>query len=230
MKREFRFCTELRAEKIGDDLSLVGYAAVFNTESKLLGAGFKETIAPGTFTRSIKQGDNVACLFNHDENFVLGRVGNGTLTLTQDARGLAYRCVINRDDPQAMSAYAKVKRGDVSECSFGFTVPKGGDVWEDRQLPGTKGNRVEDFYALRTLRDVNLLDVSPVVYPAYGGTNVDARMLGDVAEVRSHVTVALGNVALRLEQRGLLRRTAEQIDAFHRAQAAQIAAIIKNES
>jgi HK97 family phage prohead protease len=229
MKKEIRFCTELRAESQGDDLALVGYAAVFNTESKDLG-GFKESITPGTFTRSIAQAANVACLFNHDANVVLGRVGNGTLTLTQDARGLAYRCVINRDDPQAISTYAKVKRGDVSECSFGFTVPKGGDVWEDRQLPGTKGNRVEDFYVLRTLRDVNLLDVSPVVYPAYGGTNVDARMFEDAAEVRGMVTVKLGEIALRLEQRGLLRRTAAQIDAFHRAQAAQIAALIKNEN
>src|SRR5260370_6487133 len=120
MKREFRFCTELRAEAIGDDMSLVGYGAVFNMESNEIKGKdfrFRETVAPSAFTRSLKEGANVACLFNHDENQVLGRTSSGTLTLAQDARGLAYRCLINREDPQALSTYAKIKRGDINSCS-----------------------------------------------------------------------------------------------------------------
>ena len=57
---------------------LSGYAALFNTETVIAGL-FREVIAPGAFTESLKTADVVA-RFNHDENRLLGRTSAGTAT------------------------------------------------------------------------------------------------------------------------------------------------------
>ena len=75
--------SEFRA--IEDDKGLrhiVGYAAVFNSFSEEM-YGFREKIAPGCFTKTIKE-DDVRALWNHDSNHVLGRNKSGTLTLSED--------------------------------------------------------------------------------------------------------------------------------------------------
>jgi len=159
------FTAELRA--VGDEYALIGYAAMFNNLSKDLG-GFREKISPGAFTRSLREGADVMCLFNHAVDNVLGRTKSGTLTLSEDDRGLKYRCQLDRSNPLHQQVYASIKRGDISTCSFAFTVPVGGDLWE--------GARDSDSaYQLRTLLDVDLIDCSPVTYPAYDNTAVGAR-------------------------------------------------------
>jgi hypothetical protein len=159
---------DLRAESQGDEMALVGYAALFNSESKDLG-GFRERIAPGAFTRSLNEGADVKCLKNHNVSELLGRTKNNTLSLEQDDRGLKFRCVLNPESQAHRDLHAAIKRGDMDECSFAFTVPEGGDVWDE----ATDENGVR--YVRRTLRDVNLLDVSAVTYPAYNTTSVSAR-------------------------------------------------------
>jgi HK97 family phage prohead protease len=176
---ERRFTSELRAEGQGDEMAIGGYAALFNNVSHNLG-GFKEQIAPSAFSRSLAAGDDVKALFNHDANCILGRTKSGTLALSQDERGLKWRAVLDPSNSQHRDIYSSVKRGDISDCSFAFTVPDGGDDWKEES-----GN--EDFFAMRTLKDVNLLDVSAVTYPAYPGTSVGARMIELAPEVRSRV-------------------------------------------
>jgi HK97 family phage prohead protease len=177
MKREFRTTTELRAES---DFCITGYAALFNNESKDLG-GFRETIAPGAFTRSLRENADVKCLFNHDPNKVLARTKSGTLTLAQDDRGLKFRAQLDQNSQMHRDIYASIKRADVNECSFAFRVAPNGQEWTNK----TSGN---DSYAARTLTDVDLVDVSAVCYPAYDNTSVDARSLfpdGEIAEIGS---------------------------------------------
>ena len=182
MKVEIRFVQELRTESQGDEMALVGYASLFNSESKDLG-GFRETVAPGAFTRSLKDGADVHCLRNHDANCVLGRTKNKTLTLEQDERGLKFRCALDPNQQSHRDLHASVKRGDIDECSFAFTVGKDGQDWQEKKTDGG------DWYAARTLKDVNLMDVSAVTYPAYGNTSVMARCFPDGmgAEIRSAV-------------------------------------------
>lgn len=182
MKREIRFIAELRAAE-GDELALVGYAAKFNSESKDLG-GFRETVAPGAFTRSIADNADVKCAFNHDANRVLGRTKSGTLKLEQDTIGLKFRCELDATSQLHRDVYASVKRGDIDECSFAFMVGKDGQRWE---MKGAD----EAAYPLRTLLDVDLKDVAVVTYPAYNTTSVDARSLfpdGEIMEIRSAIT------------------------------------------
>lgn len=200
MKKEYRFCTELRAS--GDEFAITGYAAKFNSESKDLG-GFRELIAPSAFKRSLEGNADVKCLFNHDANQILGRTTSGTLKLWQDEKGLAFKNELDPANSAHKNLYASVKRGDINECSFAFTVPKGGQVWSDKQIEGTDGRGVDDFYAVRTLTDLNLLDVSAVTYPAYNDTNVSARskvMFEDAQEVRSAADGVHAAVAERLEE------------------------------
>lgn len=140
-----------------------GYAAVFNKLSEDLG-GFREKIDPGTFKDSIGR-DDIRALFNHDANYVLGRNKAGTLTLTEDEKGLSIE--IDPPDTQyARDLQESIKRGDISQMSFGFVTLK--DSWEyDRKKP--------ERDVVRTLQEVRLFDVSPVTYPAYPQTSVKVR-------------------------------------------------------
>lgn len=157
----------------GDEMALVGRAASFNSLSKDLG-GFREKIAPSAFSRSLRAGADVKFLVNHDPNHILGRTKSGTLQLSADSDGLNFRCHLNKDSQYHRDIYAAVKRGDLTECSFAFTVPKGGDSWADGTDPDS-GARC----AFRTLTDVDLVDASLVTYPAYNETNASARSLPD---------------------------------------------------
>lgn len=159
--------TELRVAN-GDaganDKRIVGHAALFNSLSEDLG-GFREVIAPGAFKDAIMASD-VRALFNHDPNFVLGRVKAGTLKVSEDERGLA----IDNTPPDtqwARDLVTSMERGDIDQMSFGFRIAKGGDTWST-----TNGQ------TLRTITKVEeLLDVSPVTYPAYPETSVALRSL-----------------------------------------------------
>ena len=153
----------LEVRQDGDEMPTIrGHAAVFNSLSEDLG-GFRERIAPGAFSGSLS-GD-VRALFNHDPNYILGRTTSRTLRLVEDQRGLAVE--IDPPDTQTTRHIVEaIRRGDVSQMSFGFRTRK--DEWE----------RTDDG-DIRTLLDVELFDVSPVVFPAYPDTDVAARSLSE---------------------------------------------------
>src|SRR5690349_20178291 len=116
---------DLRAvpEKPG---TLVGYAAVFNSQSADLG-GFKEVIAPGAFTRSLSDAvTDPRALVSHDPQRILGRVSAGTLRLAQDDHGLRFEIDVP-DTTYGRDLLESVKRGDIRGASFGFRLAKNGD-------------------------------------------------------------------------------------------------------
>lgn len=148
-----------------------GIAAAYNTRSSNLG-GFREVIAPGAFTNSLRNNADVKCLFNHDPNTILGRTKSGTLTLADSPEGLRFTCQLDPTNSEHKNIYASISRGDVDSCSFAFVVPEGGDDWQDNACTDDNGRAIP----LRTLRNVDLRDCSAVVHPAYPqGTSVDAR-------------------------------------------------------
>jgi uncharacterized protein len=178
---ETRYATELRVAP-GDEMVLQGYAATFNSLSKDLG-GFREMIAPGAFTRALAEKQDVRCLFNHSADKVLGRTAAGTLVLAQDEKGLSFRCQLDPKQTAHRDLHASVARGDINECSFAFS-PNGdsGDAWENRK------DADGSWYIARTLKDVNLFDVSAVTHPAYNGTTVAARAEVVPMEIRSIIS------------------------------------------
>jgi hypothetical protein len=131
-----------------------GYAAVFNSPSEPL--PFTETIAPGAFRRSLNSGSEKLMLMNHNTDKVLASSKSGTLTLSEDERGLYVEAELpNTTYGRDLSVL--MQRGDVHSMSFGFSVPSGGDAWsEDRSS--------------RELREVILHEVSVVAFPAYPAT------------------------------------------------------------
>lgn len=160
--REF----EVRVAEKGEP-RFVGYAAVFNELSEDFG-GFREKVLPGAFTDSIGT-DDVRMLFNHDPNYVLARNKSGTLKLKEDNHGLYYEA-IPPNTQWAKDLLESVKRGDISQNSFGFIVPDDGFEYDSK----TK---------TRSLKKAKLLDVSIVTYPAYTGTRVEVR--GNVFNFKS---------------------------------------------
>lgn len=160
-------CTETRASGNDDTVrSISGYAARFEKLSVDLG-GFREKIAPGAFSGSLKR--DVVALWSHNIDIVLGRRSNNTLTLEEDESGLRFS--LELPDTQAgRDAFTSIKRKDVRGMSFGFSVPPKGDDWEVQN----------DKSLIRTLRKVDLFEVSPTAFPAYPQTSVSAR-----GEIRS---------------------------------------------
>ena len=160
-RRVFGASFELRAAEDDSPATLKGYAALFNKRSRDLG-GFFEEISPGAFADTL-DGD-VRALFNHDPNIVLGRTKSGTLDLSEDKRGLAFELRPPATTLVADQVLAPIERGDVSQMSFGFITIE--DEW-----------RTEGKKEIRTLVKVELLDISPVTFPAYPQTKVAVRSL-----------------------------------------------------
>jgi HK97 family phage prohead protease len=163
IERRF-FNGELRAQGEGDDRRIIGYAAVFNSLSEDLG-GWKEMIEPGAFTDTILV-DDVRGLYNHQPTMVLGRNRAGTLILVEDEVGLRYE-IIPPDTSYARDLLVSIDRGDVNQSSFGFAVPRGGDVWIDPTE--------SQPFPIRKVRKAKLFDVSPATFPAYPVTSVAVR-------------------------------------------------------
>lgn len=137
-----------------------GYFAVFNSDY-FLWPGATERVAAGAFADELHA--DVRALCDHDTRIVLGRTAAGTLTLTEDERGLYGIIKINTADGDAMNLYARVQRGDVSQCSFGF------DILDEEYIINPDGSE------LWLIRKVKLYEVSVVTFPAYEETSVSAR-------------------------------------------------------
>ncbi|MEA5097432.1 MAG: HK97 family phage prohead protease [Burkholderiaceae bacterium] len=172
---EIRSGGNLRAVSPG---KLAGYAAVYNSLSQDLG-GFVETIRPGAFKRTLQKPDPIRALLEHDTKQVLGRCGSGTLSLSDDGKGLAFELSLP-DTSYARDLGVLVERGDISGCSFGFRVPDGGDKWEMRSGQLT-----------RDLIDVDLFEITITGDPAYLDTTVAKRAMADWKRNNRYETVGL---------------------------------------
>lgn len=151
---------EVRADEEAGELRFVGHAAVFN-ERTWIGPkrwGFWEQVDPGFFRDVLE--DDAAFLVNHDPNQLLARNGV-TMKLSTDSRGLVSDAQWDPEDPDARMWAGRVKRGDINQMSFAFTVRE--DKWEEDPETG------EETRTLLTAE--RLFDTALVTYPAYSGTS-----------------------------------------------------------
>ena len=168
-----------------------GYALLFNTDSRpMWGGDLIERIAPTALDGVLERSD-VLCLMNHDESRgVLARYreGKGSLSLTVDEKGLRYAF----DSPKTAlgdELVESLKRGDIAESSFAFTVEK--DNWE----------RKEDGTYVRTIVQIGqLYDVSPVYYPAYEDTSVALRSMEQRESARKEAEKAKAELEKRKQE------------------------------
>ena len=189
-RRFTRFPLEIRS--VGDAGHIYGYAACFGKLSRRLG-GFVEQVNRSAFnTSKVDNWPDVVCRYNHHNDMLLGTTYARTLTLSVDETGLAY----DVEPPQARGDILEyVRRGDVRHSSFAFRVYPGGDEWG-----------VSEFnYPMRTLVDVQLIDVAPVLDPAYPDATAGARaMNGAVESLANWVQADPEEVRARLaEGRGM---------------------------
>lgn len=130
--------------------------------------GCVERYTPGCFRQAL--GGDVFVLFNHDPSQVLGRTSAGTASLMETDRGLAYSVDL-AETQLARDVLVHVQRGDITGSSAGWVVTD--ESW-------TK----EGTTSVRNINVATLYDVSPVTFPAYAGTEVQAR---SISELRSRV-------------------------------------------
>lgn len=176
-KIERRYISQEFRVSDGEAPTISGYAALFDTPSDDLG-GWTEAIDPHAFDGVLSANPDVRALWNHNADCVLGRTTANTLTLNLDARGLAY--VIDPPDTTvARDLIVSMRRKDVTGSSFGFITKR--DQWTDN-ADGSISRRILEFD--------ELLDVSPVTYPAYSATTSQARSIPPSMpkEMRSKLT------------------------------------------
>lgn len=174
---------ELRME--GDTPVLDGYALVYEYRYDIGGGpeagGFTEVIARGAAAKSAGEAD-VRLLVNHDGvPLARSRGGEGTLTLKSDDIGLKVRAELDPANPTVQELRSAMNRGDLDQMSFAFKIPKG----ENRQ-------EWSKDYSLRTIREVQLFDVSVVTYPANPATVAKLRTDQAPAEEATPEVVATG--------------------------------------
>jgi len=175
MKKEIRSirAQELRAEKQDGVMRLRGLAIPYNVRSTDLGS-FVEVAAPGLVTRSLKEQPDVLALRDHDPSKLLGRTTASTLQLRDSQQGLAFDLTLP-DTEIGRDTYENVRLGNLSGVSFGFRTRK--DSW-----PNVDGQ------VIRTLEDIDLAEISPTSFPAYGkatSVSVRAALASCPAEIRS---------------------------------------------
>lgn len=153
-----------------------GTAAVYEQETRIVDAmgEFIEIIRTGAFDDC--DFSDVRLLVNHDFNGIAlarSRRNNksdkpNTMQLTVDDKGLHTRADLDtKNNEQARALYSAVDRGDMDGMSYCFYVEKDGQRW-------TEENGVMRREILKVSK---VIEVSVVNFPAYAGTNINARSL-----------------------------------------------------
>lgn len=162
------FDVNVALEKRADDTKsrkVIIRAAVIDSMSKPLGWGFKERIEKGAFDGADMS--DVVAVLNHDFNILYARTSSKTLVLTVDDTGL----LAEFDAPNTSHGddlLELIERGDIRQASFQFIIDK--DRWVNDPDQG-EVRIIEKFR--------KIIDVSPVVFPAYGDTDVAKRSFDD---------------------------------------------------
>ena len=151
--------SDFKTRADGEELRIEGYFAVFNSTYSIFD-GAEEVISPGAFRNTLDR--DIRALIDHETMYVLGRNTAGTLELREDEIGLWGSILVNPNDQDAMNLYARVSRGDVSQCSIGFEI-----VSENTEIL----NGITRW----TITEIRLYEVSVCTFPAYSETSIKAR-------------------------------------------------------
>jgi len=151
----------------------IGHAAMFDRRTTIgnpLKGGFYEQVAPGAFTKTIDEAD-ARFLIDHSSYHVVSRASAGTLNLSQDGLGLLTNSTLDTRLSYVNDLIANLDNGNIRGMSFGFQVVK--DDWTSEEGRGADGQPAE--VELRTIREVKLIEVSAVTFPAYEETDAGLR-------------------------------------------------------
>jgi len=156
------FNLEVR-EALDSDFTIRGYAVVWDSWAKI-GGKFFERVSPGAFTETLQRDDQLA-LWNHSDQYPLGRKSSGSLNLIQDKHGLHSEIKLNPKISFHRDVFESVRSGVIRGMSFRFAVDENGE-----ELTRDSSNDLR-----RTIKTATLFEVSPVTFPAYEQTTIDTR-------------------------------------------------------
>lgn len=174
-----------------------GYAAVFNSRTSIgnpLRWGFYEEIADGAFTKTLTEGD-ARMLIDHDSYYVVSRVSAGSLLLAEDEHGLAVDSALDQDLSYVSDLRANVRNRNITGMSFGFYVIK--DEWnsESVEIEGADPVQVD----VRIIREVRLVEVSAVTFPAYTETEAELKAVARALDHRGDLAAVEARAEFRPE-------------------------------
>jgi hypothetical protein len=175
---------ETAADGESDGRTLEGYAAVFDTPTRIESweGSFDEQIAKGAFRKTIKARTPVM-QFDHGRDMRTGSVPIGAIeALSEDDEGLFVRAGLF-DNPVVEPVRQAIAGGAIDGMSFRFRVTK--EKWTDSEGKSVKADDVWDLLwtgdrgaLLRTITEIDpLYELGPVVFPAYDTTSVGVRSL-----------------------------------------------------
>lgn len=156
---------QVTANEEDEKRTVEGYALLFDVSADNL--GFEEVIERGALDGVLGKSD-VFALLNHDRSKgILARAknGSGSLSLEVDTKGLKYRFEAPKT-ALGNELLENLRRGEIDQSSFAFTVADGGEKWE-RQKNGVWKRTISKFE--------RIYDVSPVYNAAYSKTSVYMR-------------------------------------------------------
>lgn len=185
--RELRaLSANLELRSVADDdgkRTASGYACLFDNVTDI-GGYWQEKFARGAFTKSLQERDVVA-LHSHNDGRPVGRKSRGTLDVTEDDRGLAFRNELP-DTTDGRDLAIQIDRGDIEGMSFRFRALK--EEWDETVDP-----------PMRTIIEANLYEITYTAFPAYPDTEVGLRSLEHARqERRDHNKAgARGRIAAR---------------------------------
>ena len=159
--RNFSSLMEIQRAEAQDSTGILeGYFIKYNSPAEYGKDGYFEMVDPEALTETLARNNDIKCFYNHNYDLILGRTSNNTLTLTNDKTGLFGTCKINLNDSQARDVFERVKRGDITGCSFG--------AWIEDEDFNTDNNTF-------TIKKVELIEVSVCPMPFYDSTTMEAR-------------------------------------------------------
>ncbi|MGW4388209.1 HK97 family phage prohead protease [Streptomyces sp. NPDC004685] len=185
----------VRADDAGSRFG--GYAAVFNSRTAIgnpLRWGFYEEIAPGAFSKTLTEGD-ARMLIDHDSYYVVSRVSAGSLTLAEDEQGLAVDSALDGELSYVRDLTANLRNGNVSGMSFGFYVIK--DEWNQETIEVDGADPVP--VDVRVIREVRLIEVSAVTFPAYPETEAELKAVARALDHRGDLAAVEARAKFRPE-------------------------------
>jgi len=155
----------MRAEPAGDGFTLEGYGAVFEEVTRIDSweGKFDEKIARGAFAKTLGERKPVL-QFDHGRDAATGSVPIGAIEdVREDSKGLFVRARMH-DNARVEPIRQAIASGAIDGMSFRFRVTRE-EVDESGDVP------------MRTIKEVELFELGPVVFPAYEATTVGVRSL-----------------------------------------------------
>lgn len=178
--------------QVDESRTVTGYAICFNSPSEDL--GFIEVIHAGAVTDDTIKNSDVFAKFNHDDGKVLARskFGQGSLLLEVDEKGLRYMFESPKTE-LGNELLEYLKRGDLNQSSFAFTVDVTDPTAEKWHKEGETLYR--DIYKIE-----RLYDVSPVFQPAYEATTCESKRFKEVQDRSAELDARLDAMIKEIEE------------------------------